>query len=199
MPATERNMPQNDSATETSASVTFTVGPYGVYEKEKQLTSQQIIDMKELFRGERALILGTLASRSVARIALKLVMDSQFPRPEDEDEYLTLEELEAGNLDEPIEGMTLEGLLEVVRLAASIASSWQEGLGYALEQPGDEWPEYMSPPATYAQEIASDEIASERTRLYDQNAASRPEWVAKQVRLYESVTGIRLDVRGTNA
>lgn len=182
----------------STASATFELAPPGVYDAEKQLTSQQIIDMKQLFKNDRG-GLDTFASRSVARIALRLVMRHQFPRPDNNDEYLTLEELESADPKEPIEDMNIGDLLEIVDEAAGLAASWQEGLDEAINLPGDEWPEGMTPPATFVEPLLSDEVVKDRTDHYNYNIENIPEWVAKQANLFESVTGIRLDVKGLNS
>jgi len=180
-----------------TASATFTVAPYGVYDAEKQLNSQQIIDMKQLFKNEHGHP-GSFASRIVARIALDLTMGSAFLRPDNEDEYLELEDFEAMDPEEPIEGMSVGDLLELVGRAASIAASWQEGLDVEIALPGDAWHEGRTPPATFAQGLLSEELRRVKASNYSYNLDGFRDHITEQVRLYESVTGVRLEVEGLN-
>jgi hypothetical protein len=65
-----------------------------------------------------------------------------------------------------------------------------------MNLPGDEWPYGMTPPATYVEPLKSDDVIEEYTSFYSHNYSEHTEWVTEQVRLFESVTGIRLDVKG---
>jgi hypothetical protein len=57
----------------------------------------------------------------------------------------------------------------------------------------------MTPPATFVEPLKSDEVVKSRTDHYNYNFENIPEWITKQVDLFESVTGIRLNVKGLNS
>ncbi len=169
----------HEDNTELTNSTGTTLDAPGVYDADKQLTSQQIVDMKELFKNERGL--GSLACQVVARITGRLIVETTF------DEEGTA--LENSDQDEPIEGATVGDIQHLIHRSVSLGASWQEGLSEAIGLPGDEWPVGMTPPATFAEELKSEDLLRSQSGFYDDNLEQNPEFVARQVQLYQSVTG----------
>jgi hypothetical protein len=109
-----------------SWSATVTLSAPGVYDPDKQLDSEQVVAMKKRFRDSPELI---------GRAAVHIVDGLMADRVELNDDPLfdTEEELETFKED--------------------TSKRWADTLGLVVQLPGADWPDRMTPPATFAEAL----------------------------------------------
>lgn len=106
-----------------SATIELESPPYGVYDPEKQLSPEQVIELKSRFKEDS----GILAAEVCAKIALPTVKDTPFDKGKERDQF--------------------------AKSVGFAAAHWMWCLEQALDLPEAEWPDYISPPATFSEAL----------------------------------------------
>lgn len=126
------NQPFESPQINASLGEEIALKPAGVYDAELQLTDEQVIEMKQRFRREPELI-GSVAVHIVDRLLPPSELDGDDPW------FESVEELEEFKTDTAI--------------------GWAELLEQVVVLPGSEWPEHVTPPATFA--LALEELETQ--------------------------------------
>lgn len=128
-----------------------TVGAYGVYDPEKQPTPEEIVAMKAEFN--RSDIIDNSAPKVCTRIVLGMLTTTDKSDPFFDEETA----IEAGIIDDEGAPVYFErGYDNVFDLAGHVgylSGHWTQDLIQACALPGTEWPEHMTPPATFTEEL----------------------------------------------
>lgn len=104
----------------------MTLSAPGVYDADKQLDSEQVVAMKKRFRDSPALI-----GRAAVHIVEELMAAYQRADPDplfDTDEELTT-------------------------FKEDTSKRWADTLAMVVELPGADWPDRMTPPATFSEAL----------------------------------------------
>jgi hypothetical protein len=143
-----------------------TVGAYGVYDPEKQPMPEEIMAMKVEFNRDD--ILDNAAPKVCTRIVLDMLTTTDKTDPFfDEDTAI-----EAGITD--AEGAPVyfehgyDNVFDLAEHVGYLAGHWTQGLTQACALPGVEWPEGMTPPATFTEglrEVKAEEIVEKTKSL----------------------------------
>jgi hypothetical protein len=149
-----------DGSTWTS---TTSLAPHGEYDPEKQLTPEQIIALKESMRSSY-----TLLPEVCTHIVMKMLLEKE------EEVQAQKAEVEAsgGSL---ISNTLYETREDFAQHVGVLSAAWAQSLQIAISLPGSEWPEGMSPPATYAAAIEEMQQA-EKDRVMANDVA---EWLTR--------------------
>lgn len=156
----------------------FSLAAPGVYDPELQLNSHQIVTMKQLFldRARGGDMLQNI-------VITELITDIQVK------EELELQKEEGGNPfvdNETLELLKNPKVVELMGRAASLAGNWQQDLMEAICLPGDEWPEDMTPPATFAEPLKRAIVAEHIKGLISANPGID---FSEQLIQLEAITG----------
>lgn len=152
---------QNEvSEDRTTVTGRLIVGPYGVYDPEKQPTEEEIIAMKAEFN--RVGVLDNAAPHVCAQIVLGMLTTTDTSDPF----FNSKTAIEAGITDDagaPVYfTRNYKTPFDLAINAGYLTGYWTQGLTRACALPGAEWPEGMTPPATFAEglrEFKIEEIA----------------------------------------
>lgn len=137
-----------DGSTWTSE---VTLGAYGVYDPEKQPTPEEVIAMKAEFN--RNDILDNAAPKVCTRIVLDMLTTTDKSDPFFDEETA----IEAGVTDDA--GLPVyfehgyDNVFDLAEHVGNLAGHWTQGLTQACALPGVEWPQGMTPPATFTEEL----------------------------------------------
>lgn len=104
----------------------------------EELSAEDIVRLKDRLRGE-----DLESERDRAQVCGAICLYSFTERA-----YTDKEDVEAGDRDPS--DVWFRNPQEFTIAVAGLTSSWNASLGRALELPGAEWPEYMTPPSTFA-------------------------------------------------
>jgi len=128
-------------------SITVLALPLGVYDPDKQLSNQQVAELKETFRTDML-----LAAETCAYLAVQAVLQFEEDDQEEalkESGWLTRIGVSLGFIEMP-------GTMEKDRYAyrAAIHSAgYNDVLAQAIGMPEGEWPFDATPPATFAEAL----------------------------------------------
>lgn len=163
-----------------SCTAEATLSAPGVYDPELQLNGDQVIAMKGLFQ-DRGSGGENLQHMVVAEIVTGMLVEDSLA---DDEDSLFYDEEEAELLRNP-------KVVEMIQQAAYLGSHWHQGLIEGIALPGSEWPEYTTPPATFAEPLKRPEVAAFLRNLISSNPAYD---FSKHIKRIETVIGKELDL-----
>jgi hypothetical protein len=116
----------SNTGSDTSRGFSAKLSAPGVYDPDKQLNDEQVVALKKRFQDSPELV-GQVAVHIVEGLLPDSELDAEDPWFESKDELDTFK--------------------------AGVFRTWETGLGQLIELPGAEWPEGVTPPATFAEAL----------------------------------------------
>lgn len=115
----------------------------GVYDPEKQLSPDGIVALKNKLNNDEPW--RELRSAVCTHIVMGMLADEWRQEQEEREQPATSGEEDTSYLCETAE--------DFARRVGELSAQWALGLQKAIALPGSEWPEGMTPPATYAEAL----------------------------------------------
>lgn len=168
--------------TKETFSETFTLPAAGNYDPDVQLGPHQVAAFKQLV--ELPEFVDT-ADYIVQQIILDLLVRDELEDYDENPEEAWIDASEAELLRNP-------KVTERIARAAYLGSHWRMGLEAArgLSTDDQDWPEFLTPPATYSQHLTNEAILGQLANMIKNNPDVD---FAKLKELYALVTGVSLD------
>lgn len=123
------------------------LGAPGVYELDKQPTPDEVIAMKAEFNRFGI-------DNAVPEVCARIVLDMLVTIDTDSRFFKASNTIPAGIVDAegaPVYFSGYDTVFDLTKQASYVAGHWAQSLTQACALPGDQWPEGMTPPATFTE------------------------------------------------